>query len=367
MATIKKRTASLAFSAVLVAAVGVYFVLPDSRPPPIPPVLDQDGEAIPDAVISLEKVTLGGVDQTILVRGANADLPVLLNLHGGPGGAIMPWVDLFQTPLLEQNFIVVHWDQRGAGSSYTDDLTIDQISPEQLIADTLELSDHLRTRFDKDKIFLAGQSWGSALGFMTIAENSDPFHAYVAASERVDWDRSMNMGYEWALDRARERNDAEVLAQLGAIAPFDAFDEADLAVQRQALDFYKAGDYHTEGLWDQYLSYAIEGRSPYYTMSEVQGYIPGLELSSAAIERGDLLREYNLFEMLPSVDIPVHFITGAEDWNTPAKLAREYYEFLDAPEKSFTVIEEAAHMVFYDQPEAWEGALIEIKNKTSAN
>ncbi len=168
MAINSKRKASLVLGAVLVALAGVYFATPKSGPPPIPPVLDQNGEATSDEVISLEKITLGGVDQTILIRGANADLPVLLNLHGGPGGAIMPWVDLFQTPLLEQNFIVVHWDQRGAGSSYSEDLTVEQISPEQLIADTLELTDHLRVRFDEDKIFLTGQSWGSREAFFAV-------------------------------------------------------------------------------------------------------------------------------------------------------------------------------------------------------
>ena len=180
----------------------------------------------------------------------------------------------------------------------------------------------------------------------------------------VDWDRSLTMGYEWALEQAVSNGDVEILAQLQAIAPFDAFDEADLAVQRQALDHYKAGDFHTAGLWDQYLSYAVEGESPYYTMAEIQGYIPGRDLSSAAIERSDLLRGYDLFTMLPAVDIPVHFITGAEDWNTPADLARTYYEFLDAPQKSFTEIEEAAHMLLYDQPVVWEETLIKIKDAT---
>ena len=99
-------------------------------------------------------------------------------------------------------------------------------------------------------------------------------------------------------------------------------------------------------------------------MAEVQGYIPGLELSAAAIEQADLLAQYNLLTMLPSVDIPVHFITGAEDRNTPADLAREYYEALDAPAKSFTVIDEAGHNLMYDQPDAWSEALVGIKDAT---
>ena len=335
-----------------------------AEPRQLPPVLTQSGEPAPTGLVSRERVTLGGVEQTILIRGAEESLPVLLFLHGGPGGSVMPWVDLFQTSLLEENFMVVHWDQRGTGASFSKALTTDDISPERLVADTLELAELLRERFAQERIFLVGQSWGSALGFMTIAEDSSPFHAFVAASERVDWVRSLNMGYDWALEQARASGDADLLQELEAIAPFDAFDEADLLVQRAALDHYRAGDYHTPGLWDQYLSYAVEGQSPYYSMEEIQSYIPGLELSSAAIEQAELLKTYNLFETLPSVDIPVHFVTGAEDWNTPAALAREYYDFLDAPQKSFTVIEGAAHMLLYDQPRAWEGVLIEIRNAT---
>jgi len=344
-------------------AAYLYFG-PSPTPPPIPPVLDQFGAAIEDGLVSLERITLGGVEQTILIRGASADLPVLLFLHGGPGGAIIPWVDLFHTPLLETNFLVVHWDQRGAGSSFSPDLTVEDITPAKMVADTLELTDLLRQRFGQDRIFLTGHSWGSALGFMVIAEDSSPYLAYIPTSERVDWDRSMIMGYAWALDQARMAGDADVLAQLEAIAPFDAFDEADLMVQRAAIDHYRGGDYHTEGLWDQYLGYVLDGNSPYYTMEQIQNYIPGLELSSAAIESADLLAGYDLFAMLPATDIPVHFITGAEDWNTPADLAYEYFEVLEAPAKTFTRVEDAAHVVLHDQPDAWAEALVEIKSAT---
>lgn len=330
----------------------------------LPPVLSLSGEEAPNSVVSLERVTLGGVDQTILIRGAGPDLPVLLFLHGGPGGSVMPWVDLFHTPLLENNFVVVHWDQRGAGASYNATLGPADISAQQLVADTLELTGLLQKRFGQDKIFLSGQSWGSALGFMTIAENSAPYHAFIAISERVDWDRSMVMGYEWALDQARSAKDTEVVEQLEAIAPFDAFDEADLTVQRQAIDKCRGGDYYTPGLWDRYLSYAINGDSPYYTAADIQNYIPGLELSSKAVERADLLASYDLFEMLPSIDIPVHFITGAEDRNTPADLAHAYFAALDAPTKSFTRIEHAAHMVMFEQPLVWAEILVEIRDQT---
>ncbi|MCP4308949.1 MAG: alpha/beta hydrolase [bacterium] len=330
----------------------------------IPPVVDRAGDMVPGSIASLERVMLGGVEQSILIRGQDPGNPVLLYLHGGPGGAVIPWVDLFHKPLLEENFVVVHWDQRGAGKSYNADLTVDDVRPEKFVADTLELTDLLRARFSQDKIFLTGQSWGSALGFLTIAEDSAPFHAFIPTSERVAWGRSLTMGFEWAVEQAEANRDSEVLAQLRAIEPFDPLDEADLVVQRKALDHYRGGDIHTVGLWDQYLGYVMNGQSPYYTMADVENYMPGLALSSRGIEVPEIIGNYDLFGSFPAADIPVHFITGDDDHNTPADLAFEYYEFLDAPAKSFTRIDDAAHMVMFDQPLAWAQTLVDIKNRT---
>jgi pimeloyl-ACP methyl ester carboxylesterase len=330
----------------------------------LPPVVDSTGNEISGSLTSLEKITLGGVEQSILIRAQDETKPVLLYLHGGPGGSVMPWVDLFHTPLLEENFVVVHWDQRGAGKSYNADLTIEDLRPEKFVADTLELSNLLRARFNQDKIFLTGQSWGSALGFMVIKEDSSSFHAYIPTSERVAWDRSFVMGFKWAIEQAQKHGDADILAQLHAIEPFDSLDEADLIVQRKAIDFYRGGDYYTLGLQDAYLAYAMEGKSPYYTQADIQNYIPGLELSSRGIEVPEIIGNYNLFESFSHSDIPVHFIHGDNDHNTPADLAFEYYESLDAPAKSFTRIGAAAHMVLFDQSLAWAEALVEIKNKT---
>ena len=349
----------------LVGGLGIMRAAAQSED--LPPVRSQVGEIIKGAIVSLERVVLGGVEQTILIRGAGPDLPVLLFLHGGPGGSVMPWVDLFHTPLLEENFLVVHWDQRGAGASFSPALKTEDISAAQLVADTLELTDLLRDRFGQDRIFLSGHSWGSALGFLTLQDDATPFHAFIATGERVDWDRSMIMGYEWAKDQARANGDDAILAQLEAIAPFDAFDEADLSVQRDAIDYYRGGDYHTEGLWDQYLAYAVNGQSPYYTDEQVQNYIPGLEFSAAAVENRELLKAYDLFATTPRIDIPVHFITGAEDHNTPGDLAHAYFEALDTPAKSFTRVEGAAHMVMFEKPDVWAETLVAIKDQTLAS
>ena len=364
LSSFKSITMTVAIAA---SAAAWSFASAQEMVPDIPPVLNEAGNIVPGGLASLERVTLGGIEQTILIRTQGTSLPVLLFLHGGPGGAIIPWVEFFHTPLLEENFTVVHWDQRGAGSSFSSDLTVEDITPELMIADTLELTDLLRERFGQDQIFLAGQSWGSALGFMTLAEDSSPFLAFIAISERVAWSRSLNMGFDWVVGQAEANGDAEILAQLHAIEPFDPLDQADVGVWGDATEFYRAGDYHTVGLWDEILSYTMNGESPYYTMDQINSYIPGLELSSAAIESADILGTYDLFASFPVSDIPVHFMTGTEDHNTSGELAFEYYEALEAPAKSFTWIDGAAHMVMMDQSDAWTEAMVDIKTETLGN
>ncbi len=336
-----------------------------SEPLEIPPVKDAMGNEVPGSFASLEKVTLGGVDQWILIRAQDTSKPVLLILHGGPGGSQMPWVNLFQPASLEANFIVVQWDQRGAAKSFDPDLTKDDLQVENFIADTLELTDLLRTRFNQDKIFLHGHSWGSALGFMTIAKNSEPYHAFIAAGERVNWIESYTNSFEWVKAQAVAANNTDVLSMISEIEPFDATNPVHLDLVNQGQEVFRGGDIYTEGVWENMLDYVFAGKSPYYTESEIKNYIPGLEKSGDALV--DFVGTYDLPSIISTSTIPVHFMVGEHDHNTAADLSRAYYEALEAPAKSFTVIEGAGHSFMYEKPDEWAAVLIKISNETLKN
>ncbi len=70
------------------------------------------------AIDTIERLTLGGLTQWISLRSNNIRNPLLLFLHGGPGTAQISFSRQSQKPL-EDSFLVVNWDQKGAGRSYS--------------------------------------------------------------------------------------------------------------------------------------------------------------------------------------------------------------------------------------------------------
>src|ERR1051325_2733886 len=126
----------------------------------------------PTGIAALEKLRLGGVDQWIQIRGWDQHKPVLLFLHSGPGFPEMPFS--YVNSGLEKDFVVVQWDQRGAGKSYSSMIDEKSMNVEQFISDTRELSELLNQRFG-GKIFLVAHSWGTLIGTLTASRHPQLF------------------------------------------------------------------------------------------------------------------------------------------------------------------------------------------------
>src|SRR5690606_34015522 len=97
---------------------------------------------------------------------------------------------------LEQDFVVVAWDQRGSGRSYPSIDPTSQITVDQMVSDTVAVTEYLIDRFGVDGVYLVGQSWGSGLGALAAKARPDLYHAFVGVGQMVSWDDTDRMFWE---------------------------------------------------------------------------------------------------------------------------------------------------------------------------
>jgi pimeloyl-ACP methyl ester carboxylesterase len=347
---------------VLVSAYLLYaFVFKPQPEAYTPPITDAAGNEIPDSIAVIETVTLGGFEQTITIRGVDTSTPVLLFLHGGPGMPSSPWATWngYHTGL-EEHFVLVHWDQRGAGKSYSKDLTPEDMQLEDFVNDTLELTDILRERFDQDKIFLWGHSWGSGLGFEVLQVNSEPYYAFFVSGVRTDWNTGIELAHEKVLEMVHQASDAEAIEALESIQPFDPTNLDHLQVHFQILSQYRMNDFYTPGMEDAWLDYVLKGDSPEYPTTYIKPTLAGMDFTRQTIYLEVLDTGFNLYLDFPESTIPVHFLHGRFDYACPGVLVEEYYNTLEAPDKSFTWFENSAHDVHYEEADKFNQTLISI-------
>lgn len=111
-----------------------------------------------------------------------------------------------------------NWDQRGAGKSYSSELSVESMNISQFISDTRELVQMLCRRFLRDKIFLIGHSWGSVLGLYFAHQYPSYLHAYIGMGQVINMREGELISYRYALKRAHEEKDVEaieILEQIG--------------------------------------------------------------------------------------------------------------------------------------------------------
>jgi pimeloyl-ACP methyl ester carboxylesterase len=303
------------------------------------------------AIAALERVTLGGAEQTILLRGQDRANPVLLFLHGGPGFGQLP-VAARYSDQLERHFVVVHWDQRGAGASCAG-TDFAAVTREQIVADALELSERLARRFGAEKVFLLGHSWGSVVGALAVQQRPERFHAYVGLGQVVNGRRNEELSYRFVLEEAKRRGDAEALSELSRIRPpYPTTDE--LGIQRRWLNVYR-GSIHAMERAREVLPAALFGRE--YTPATRLRFFSCFQRS---IERlWDGLDGFDTLAQIPRLEVPVYLFTGRHDWNTPYPLIEEWAARLEAPHVEIVWFEGAGHVPPIEAPEEFQRRLIE--------
>lgn len=302
---------------------------------------------------AIECVNLGGIEQWILMRGQDVTNPVLLFLHGGPGLPLMPFHTINAD--LEEHFTVVHWDQRGAGKSYSPDIPPESMTIDQLVSDTRELVQYLCKRFKTQKIHLIGYSCGSVIGMKTVSLYPELFETYIGIGQIVRMAESEAISYSYALDHAFKSQNLIAIRELELIGPPPYSSHRSMLEERMWINNFGGFFHHGQ---DNIKFYKTGLLSPDYSLTDIRKLFKGMDFTSRMLWQA--FYQSDLFPEIPKVEVPVYFIGGKHDYVVPQTVTEQYVDQLEAPAgKEMIWFEDSAHWPFLEEPQRFHDILLD--------
>lgn len=297
------------------------------------PIAGADGKPLPNSIAVMEKVVLGGSEQWITIRGKNVENPVLIYLGiGGPGAGGFPATMMNLAPL-EEHFVVVNWDQPGTGKSYGA-VPIWSLTVDRFVADARDLTNLMRARFDEEKVYVFGLSWGSIVGIKLIKQYPELFHAYVGNGQMVNTTENDRIGYEFALEYEQSLGNIATVNRLKRNGP-PPYSGRGMAFKYADYNnsLFRSMDSPTLDL----ILLLVPHFAREYGLIDRVNFARGLMDSFPVLY--PQLRDLDFTTQANHLEVPVYFIVGKNDINAVASLVERYYQVLDAPYKELIWVE----------------------------
>jgi pimeloyl-ACP methyl ester carboxylesterase len=283
-------------------------------------------------------VTIGGIEQWITIRGEDRSNPVLLFLHGGPGDVTNPWTFAFFAPW-EKYFMVVQWDQRGAGRTLrrTGEAVASTMTVARMTQDGIELAEYLRKHLGKDKIIVVGHSFGTILELGMVRARPELFYAYVGTGQVADEGKNYFAAYDALLQKAQATGNQQALDELKRVGPPPYSDGQGYGVQRKWSNKF-------EGAYEfLYGTIGLALVAPGGSVQDINDWFDGQILANVLVPQ---TKSRGPAELGLEFSVPMFVFEGDEDFTTPTALARQYVESMKAPRKEFVPIHGGHFAVF---------------------
>ena len=310
-------------------------------------------EKLPASIDEESFIELGGEKQYVEIKGTSPDDPVLLFLHGGPGWPQTPYLRYFNADLTKK-IILVSWDQSGCGKSFIHDPNPKNLTLEQIIKDGHELTLILKKKFNKDKIYLAGFSWGSVVGLHLIEKYPEDYAAYFGISQVINLRKGVKLSREWIKEQANKNKDTATLKILGKL------DKKDTALCKTELDCFlkqyeQLSKYHG-AIHDTLTERKIDTALAKYDDYKNYDWMGGFRYSASRLEK-------DLFSIdlsgVKELKVPVYFFTGRHDWNVPTIIIQQFVNDLKAPKKEIVWFENSGHEPLEEEAGEFNKQIIE--------
>lgn len=262
-----------------------------------------------DLVFDSGTITSGGehVYWELTTAGPDDQRPVVVLSHG-LGGSHAVWY--LQVPVLGEHFRVITWDSRGFGNSSNH---LDDPSAENGGSDICSVLDHLGV----DSAHLIGQSMG---GWHTSA--------FAVANP----DRVTSLTYADTIGGMYTKALREAV---------DRVERPDFSSRQSQPLFEHPALWRGTGERDPAHAFLYRALSSFHVPPAKAISVIGWEIDHATIEE---------------LAVPVLFVVGTHDGLFPAAAIQESASLIDGA--SFVEISDAGHSPYFEQPTAWNDAVL---------
>lgn len=318
-------------------------------------IKDLKGRVLKNSIAELKQVIIGGVDQFLLIRGTDKRKPVLLFVPGGPGQGEIGYMSSYQREL-EEEFVVVRWDQRGGGLSASKQVEDKDLTVETFTKDLDQVTDYLLNRFNQKKIILAGHSWGTVIGLYAVKNNPHKYMGYIGVGQVVNSEESEKIAYEYTLAEAENQGKKKIIKALKDIG-YPPYDTQKVFTRINCMGRV-GGVVKTNPPRSMVASLLL---SKEYSLKAKVNYQKNC-MRCAKIMHPEIMK-IDLLKEITKVEIPIFFIAGRYDYITPTSLVDNLYKNIEAPLKKLSIFENSAHLPQLEETKRFSEEVIRFKER----
>lgn len=359
---------AVVLSVILLGLLAFFTALFIVSPGKLKPFKDQKGQVLAGSISEKIFVNIGGVKQGMFIRGKDTNNPVLLFVHGGPSFPEYFLVEKYPVGL-EDHFTVCYWEQRGGGISYTPEVTPESMTLEQLASDAVEVTNYLRSRFNKERIYILAHSGGTAFAIQAVQSYPQLYHAYMGIAQITRQAESEALCYKYMMSRYLADGNSKMVAELkkypilendSLLLPF-----FNSVLRDKAQHDLGVGTMHNMKSIIKDVFVPVWTCKAYTVREKVNIWVSKFSFQ----KKTGLRKEVFLTDIpakVPRLEIPVYFFSGKYDLTVNKDLSKEYLEKMEAPVKGFYTFNESAHSPMFEEPQRLKEILIkDVLNRST--
>lgn len=312
---------------------------------------------------------IDGANLPVQVEGNLASGVMVVVLHGGPGGDATTYNEGIKgfSDVMEREFAMVYYDQRGSGSSSGRYTKREFLTVDQHVTDLKLLISTLKVRFgDENKIVLLGHSWGGTLGtaYLLAPGLEETVDAWIEVDGAHNFDGTPEVKAYFSEIGSQMIKNGFSPAFWNEVIAFteDMDDENGNDISKLNAYGYEAeSTLGADGFLSGQSTAADFRRMKYFSKYNPQAVNSNLFFTSSGFGMFDEVTAVDFTERLNEIELPTLLMWGRYDFVVPLTLGEQALENLGTPDnqKSLVVFESSGHSPMVNQSQVFSEQVIE--------